>query len=176
MQASPGSDKGLAHNSASCRLVVRKNRGFTEVLPFVVEGLEMGQQIVALAAPACLKELARGISETGLKPDSLLRNGRLVFLAAPECLSLFSNGHDPFQRGPLRRNGSIMRWISDWSWAYGNGTHPERISEYQHNIHEVVRPMTSISLCTVHCENLQRTSLLAILAEHRRAAKAAVSA
>lgn len=136
----------------------------------------MGQQVVAMASPACLKELARGVSESGLKPDAMLRNGRLVFLAAPDCLSLLSNFQEPFQRGPLRRNGSILRWISDWSWAYGNGTHPESILEYQHHLHEFVRPLTSMSLCTVHCENLERTSLLAILAEHRRAAKGQASA
>jgi MEDS: MEthanogen/methylotroph, DcmR Sensory domain len=171
MVSAAGAEQSFAPHTGSCRLVVRKNRGLGEVLQFVVGGLEIGQQVVAMASPACLKELARGISESGLKPDAMLRNGRLVFLAAPDCLSLLGNSYDPYQRGPLRRNGSMMRWISDWSWAYGNGTHPESIHAYQHDVHEFVRPLTSMCLCTVHCENLERTSLLAILAEHRRAAK-----
>lgn len=151
--------------------MVRKNRGLGEILQFVVAGLEVGQQVVALASPACLKELARGISDSGLKPEAMLRNSRLIFLAAPDCLTMLSGRKDPFQRGPLRRNGSILRWISDWSWAYGNGSHPGRVVEYQQRVHEFVRSVSSLSLCTVHCENLERTSLLAILAEHRRAVK-----
>lgn len=171
MVPTSGTGQGLAPQVASCRLVVRNNKGLGEILQFVVAGLEVGQQVVAMAAPACLKELAQGVSENGMKPDALLRNSRLVFLAAPDCLPLLSKSQDPFQRGPLRRNGSILRWISDWSWAYGNGTHHSSILEYQHRLHEFVRSVTSLSLCTVHCENLERTSLLAILAEHRRAAR-----
>jgi hypothetical protein len=171
MVPSPGNGQGVAPESASCRLVVRKNKGLGEILQFVVAGLEVGQQVVALASPACLKELARGVSESGMKPDAMLHNGRLIFLEAPDCLTLFEKPQDPFQRGPLRRNGSILRWVSDWSWAYGNGTHPASIQEYQRRVHAFVRSVTSLSLCTVHCENLGRTSLLAVLAEHRRAAR-----
>lgn len=171
MTPAAGTGQGLAPQPTSCRLVVRKNRGLEEILQFVVAGLEVGQQVVALAAPSCLKELACGVSECGMKPDALLHNGRLIFLAAPDCLTLLSKSQDPFQRGPLRRNGSILRWISDWSWAYGNGNHASSVLEYQHHLHEFVRPLTSLSLCTVHCENLARTSLLAVLAEHRRACR-----
>jgi hypothetical protein len=71
----------------------------------------------------------------------------------------------------LRRNGSILRWVSDWSWAYGNGIHPGSLVEIQRRLHDYIRSLTQLSLCTVQCENLQRTSLLAVLAEHRRAAR-----
>jgi hypothetical protein len=126
--------------------------------------------VVAVAAPGCLKEIAHGVGENGLKPDALARNGRLVLLAAPDCLSFLSKPN-PFQRGPLRRNGSILRWVSDWSWAYGNGFHPGHLAELQQRLHGYVRSLTELSLCTVDCEHLERTSLLAVLAEHRRAAR-----
>ncbi|HET7841354.1 MAG TPA: hypothetical protein VFM21_07105, partial [Terriglobia bacterium] len=87
----------------------------------------------------------------------------------------FLSKPDPFQRGPLRRNGSILRWVSDWSWAYGNGMHHNHLLELQHRLHEYVRSLTQFSMCTVHCENLERTSLLAVLAEHRRAARGLVA-
>ncbi len=164
----------IAHSpethQASCRLVVRKDKSLEEILQFVVSGLEAGQQVVALAAPECLKEIAHGVGENGLKADSLARNGRLVLLAAPDCLSFLSKP-EPFQRGPLRRNGSILRWVSDWSWAYGNGIHPGSLVKIQQRLHDYVRSLTQLSLCTVHCEKLERTSLLAVLAEHRRAAR-----
>ncbi len=73
-----------AMNGTACRLVVRQEQSLTEVIKFLVAGLEVGQQVVALAGPRCLKEIARGLSENGLRPDALLRNGRLVFLTAPE--------------------------------------------------------------------------------------------
>jgi MEDS: MEthanogen/methylotroph, DcmR Sensory domain len=161
---------GLDAHQAPCRLVVRKDKSLEEILQFVVSGLEAGQQVVALASPECLKEIAHAVGENGLKPDALVRNGRLVLLAAPDCLSFLSKP-DPFHRGPLRRNGSILRWVSDWSWAYGNGIHAGKLVELQYRLHDYVRSLTELSMCTVHCENLERTSLLAVLAEHRRAAR-----
>jgi hypothetical protein len=159
---------GLETHQAWCRLVVRKDK--SEILQFVVSGLEAGQQVVALAAPGCLKDIAHGVGDSGLKPDALVRNGRLVLLSAPDCLSFLSKP-EPFHRGPLRRNGSILRWVSDWSWAYGDGIHPGSLVEIQQRLHDYIRSLTQLSLCTVQCENLQRTSLLAVLAEHRRAAR-----
>lgn len=176
MLPTPGNGNGREPHGGSCRLVVRKSEGLEEILQFVIAGLEVGQQVVAMASPTCLKELARGVSETGMKPDALLRNSRLVLLAAPDCLAFLSKPQDPFQRSPLRRNGSILRWVSDWSWAYGNGHHGSCILQFQHRLHEYVRSLTSLSLCSVRSENLERTSLLAVLAEHRRAARGAAQA
>jgi hypothetical protein len=162
---------GVAPAAVPCRLVVRKDKGPAEVLEFLVAGLEMGQQVVAMAGPSCLKDLARSLRESGLRPEALLRNGRLIFLTAPECLSQLSHPDQILQRGPLRHTASVLRWVSDWSWAYANGTHPATIREYQRQIHEFVRSLTALSLCTVHCEKLERSSLLAMLADHRRAAR-----
>jgi hypothetical protein len=168
-------DKGTggapAPRAYPCRLVVRKDKGPAEVLEFLVAGLEMGQQVVAMAGPTCLKDLARSLTESGLRPEALLRTGRLVFLTAPDCLTQLSHPEEILQRGPLRRTVSVLRWVSDWSWAYENGTHPSTIREYQRRIHEFVRSLTALSLCTVHCEKLERGSLLAMLADHRRATR-----
>jgi hypothetical protein len=162
---------GLTPAATSCRLVVRKDKGPAEVLEFVAAGLEMGQQVVALAGPNCLKDLAHSLTESGLRPEALLRNGRLIFLTAPDCLSQLSHPEQILQRGPLRRTVSVLRWVTDWSWAYANGTHPSTILEYQRRIHEFVRSLTALSVCTVHCEKLERSSLLAMLADHRRATR-----
>ncbi len=156
---------------AACRLVVRQEKSLAEILHFVVGGLEVGQQAVVMAAPGCLKEIALGIGDAGIRPDALLRNGRLVFLPAPDCIALFSKPETVLQRGPLRRNGSLVRWVSDWSWAYGNGARNEKVLTYQHQVHQFVRSLTSLSMCTVHCEKLERAGLLAVLADHRRALK-----
>ncbi|MGE5326254.1 MAG: hypothetical protein ACM3NO_04390 [Deltaproteobacteria bacterium] len=175
MSSSEFHGNGHETHSAACRLVVRRDGSLEEILQFVVSGLEAGQQVVALASPECLKEIAHGVGQNGLKPDALARNGRLVLLAAPDCLSFLSKPEVP-HRGPLRRNGSILRWVSDWSWAYGNGIHPGHLAEMQTRLHEYVRSLTPLSMCTVQCENLGRSSLLAVLAEHRRAARGAVAA
>lgn len=162
---------GLTPTATPCRLLVRKDKSPAEVLEFVVAGLEMGQQVVAMAGPSCLKDLARSLTESGLRPEALLRNGRLIFLTAPDCLSQLSHPEQILQRGPLRRTASVLRWVSDWSWAYANGAHPSTILDYQRRIHDFVRSLTALSLCTVHCEKLERSSLLAMLADHRRAAR-----
>ena len=154
-----------------CRLVVRNKDGAPEVLDFVVAGLEAGQQVFAMAGPAQLKEIAHRLGESGLRPDALLRNGRLVFLTAPACLPTVLKPDDPFRRGPLHRNGSLLRWVSDWSWACSNGTDLQTVLGYQRRIHDLVRSLTSLSLCTVDCEKLERSSLLAMLADHRRGSK-----
>ncbi|SRR2546426_6358176 len=160
----------LAHPSG-CRLVIRRENSLAEILQFVAAGLEIGQQVVALAGPKCLKELASGLSAKGLRPESLLSNGRLVFLTAPGCLSQLTKPGDPMRRGPLHRNASLIRWVSDWSWAYGNGADPAIILDYQKRTHHFIRSLTALSLCTAHCEKLGRTSLLAMLADHRRATR-----
>jgi len=161
------------HSGGSpCRLVVRKQRGTAEILQFVVAGLESGQQVVVLAGPACLKDLAGSLTESGLKPDALLRNGRLIFLTAPKCLAQLSHPDEILQRGPLRHTAPLLRWVSDWSWAYANETSPAEILDYQRRVHDFARSLTALSICTVHCQKIERSSLLAMLADHRRAARA----
>lgn len=156
---------------SGCRLVVRRQEALVDVLQFVIEGLEVGQQVVVLAAPACLKHLARTLGEHGLRSDAMLHNGRLVFLTAPDCLSQLSKLDDPLKRGPLRRTAPLMRWVSDWSWAYGNGTDQRKVLEYQRRVHDFVRSVAGLSMCTVHGQQIERGSLLAVLADHRRVAR-----
>lgn len=172
MEKAIGAVGAVAAQPTECRLVVRKEKALAEIVQFVLAGLEIGQQVVAMAGPACLKDLARSLSDNGLRPEPLLRNSRLIFLTAPECLIQLHKPDDPWQRSPLRLNGSVLRWVSDWSWAYTNGVHPGSVLECQQRIHTFVRSLTALSLCTVHCEKLERSSLLAILADHRRAARA----
>lgn len=154
-----------------CRLIVRKKPGPTEVLQFVVGGIEIGQQIVVLAGPRWLKDLARTLSENGLRPETLIRNNRLVFMTAPDCMAWFAKWGDPTHKSPIRRNGSIVRWISDWSWAYGNGTNAETTLTYQRRVHGCIHKFSAMSLCTVHCEKMERSSVLAVLLHHRRASR-----
>jgi len=155
----------------ACRLVVRKEKGLFEVLQFVIPGLEIGQQVVIVADPICLNEVARGLSESGLRPDALLHSGRLVFLTAPDCLNELLRAGDPLQRSSLHLNGTVMRWVTDWSWALSKGDGLDVIRDYQQRLHDFVRPLNAISLCSVRCEKIGRASLLAILANHRRAAR-----
>lgn len=162
---------GVAPSDCACRLVVRKDKAPGEVLQFVISGLEIGQQVVVVAGPTCLKELASHLTENGLRPEILLRNSRLIFLTAPDCLSQISDPEKILLRGPFRRAVSVMRWVTDWSWAYSNGTHPATIFEHQRRIHDFARSLGALSLCTVHCDKVERSSLLAILADHRRASK-----
>jgi len=159
-------------SAPACRLVVREQKGLNEVLDFVKAGLEIGQQVVTMAGPGCLKDLALSLGEDGLRPEALLRSGRLVFLTTPDCLPLLTLPLNPLKKGALRLNGSILRWVSDWSWAYGIGTAPGAILNYQFQVHDFVRALTPLSLCTVRCSNLGRSSLLAMVADHRRAARA----
>lgn len=158
-------------HDAACRLVIRKEKGLGEILQFVAGGVEVGQQVVVLAGPICLKELARALNDMGLRPESLLHNGRLVFLTAPNCLPQVTLLDDSLKRGPLHRTGSLLRWVSDWSWAYSNGQDLAAVLEYQRRVHGFARSLTALSLCTVYCERLERSSMLALLANHRRAAR-----
>ncbi len=173
MASDVGILRGLPAEALPCRLVVRKEKGPAEILQFLTAGLEMGQQVVALAGPTCLKELGRGLTESRLRPEALLRSGRLVFLTAPNCLSQLTRPTEALQRGPLHRNGSMLRWVTDWSWAYANGADPVGILDYQLRIHQFVRSLTALSLCTVHCDKPERGALLAMLADHRRAIRGA---
>ena len=124
-----------------------------------------------MAGPSCLKDIAHGLSETGLKTDGLLHSGRLVFLTAPNCLAELLRPSEPLQRRPLQRHATVMRWITDWSWIYGNGCDASTIRNHQRRLHEFIRPFDAMSMCTVLCEKVQRGDLLAILADHRRVAK-----
>lgn len=175
MDSTSGVVRG-APSGAPCRLVVRKEKGSGEILQFVAGGLEMGQQGVVLAGAKCLKELASGLTELGLKPEMLLRNDRLIFLTAPECITHLFHPQEILRRGPLRRNGSVLRWVTDWSWAYANGIDSATILEFQRRVHDFVRTLTDLSLCTVYADGIGRGSLFAMLADHRRAARAGLRA
>lgn len=159
-------------NGTTCRLVVRNDEAAAEILSFAMAGLEIGQQVVVMADPNCLKEIARRLTENGVKAEALLRNGRLVFLTAPDCLGQLTSPDEILQRGPLKRQMSVLRWVSDWSWAYANGAPPATLLDYQRRVHEFVRSLTDLSLCTVQCGRIKRSALLAMVADHRRAAKA----
>jgi hypothetical protein len=173
MGATLATRSGLPAQADACRLVIRKEKGLSEIVQFVAAGLEVGQQVVVMAGPTCLKEIARSLGEGGLRPDALLRSGKLVFLTAPNCLEEMFKSVDPFQRGPLHRHATVMRWVTDWSWAYANGGDRDVIRNYQRRIHAFVRPLNAISMCTVHCERVGRTSLLAMLVDHRHATRPA---
>lgn len=157
---------------SACRLVVRNEAGLSEISEFVIAGLQIGQQVVAMAGPTCLREIARSLGESGVRPDAALRAGRLVFLTAPDCLSQLSKPDHPLQRGALRRNGPLLRWVSDWSWAYPNGCLSADALRRQRLVHDFVRSLSALSLCTAQCHMLERSSLLALLADHRRATRA----
>jgi hypothetical protein len=171
MRAELSNHAGLGAQVDACRLVVRKEKSLFEILNFVIPGLEIGQQVVIVAGPTCLNDIARGLSENGLRPDVFLHSGRLVFLTAPDCLNELLRAGDPLQRNPLHLHGTVMRWVTDWSWALSKGDGLNVIRDYQRWLHDFVRPLNAISLCTVHCEKIGRASLLAILANHRRATR-----
>jgi hypothetical protein len=158
---------------SKCRLLIRQHPDPTEVLQFVASGLEVGQQIVVLAGPAWLKDIAEGLNTNRLRPEVLLRNGRLIFLTAPDCFAYLARHDDPWRRNGLRLNGSIVRWVSDWSWAYGSGHNPADILNYQRCIHSRIHEVTALSLCTVHCSRMERSSLLKMLGHHRHALRTA---
>ena len=61
--------------------------------------------------------------------------------------------------------------IGSGSASDGSGLHPEMVLAYQKLVHDYVRTLTPLSLCTVHPEKPERGSILAMLADHRRAAK-----
>ena len=100
---------GLMAQADTCRLVVRKEKGLHEIIQFVVPGLEIGQQVVVVADPSFLNNIARGLSEYGLRPDVFLHSGRLVFLTAPDCLNeLLRAGDSPTQPLALARNSYAL--------------------------------------------------------------------
>ncbi len=166
-----GAHESLFGQGEPCRLVVRKEKSLSEIIQFCSAGLEIGQQVVIMAGPTCLKEIAHGFSETGHKTDALLHSGRLVFLTAPNCLVELFRPSEPLQRSPLHRQATVMRWVTDWSWAFGNGSDAATIRAYQHRLHAFIRPFNALSMCTVLCEKVQRSDLLAMLVDHRRVAK-----
>ena len=142
-----GTHGSLMGQGEPCRLVIRKEKSLSEILQFSTAGLEIGQQVVIMAGPTCLKDIAHGLSETGLKTDALLHSGRLVFLTAPNCLAELLRPSEPLQRSPLHRHATVMRWVTDWSWVYGNGSDAATIRDYQRRLHEFIRPFNAISMC-----------------------------
>jgi hypothetical protein len=152
-------------------LVVRKGKSLSEILQFAIAGLEIGQQVVVMAGPTCLKDIAHGLGEAGLKTEALLHSERLVFLTAPNCLAELLRASESLQRSPLHRHATVMRWVTDWSWAYGNGYEGATIRDYQRRLHDFIRPFNALSMCTVLCEEVRRSDLLAMLVDHRRVAK-----
>jgi hypothetical protein len=136
-----------------------------------MEGLQIGQQVVAMAGARFLRELAQDLGGNGIRAEGMLRNGRLVFLTAPHCLSTLLKPDDTLKRGSLRPNAPLLRWVSDWSWAYGSGCEPTRTLECQRRVHEFIHSLDALSLCTIQSAQLDRNSMLAVLADHRRASR-----
>jgi hypothetical protein len=158
-------------SGVGCRLVLRKEEGLTATLQFVFAGLEAGQQIFALAGPARLKQLANRLADAGLHPERLLHHRRLVFLTAPGCIAPLLTGADSCKRGSLLRNGSLLRLVSDWTWTSRSRADVRTILDFQRSIHQFIHSSSALSLCTVDGEEMERSRLLALLAQHRDAVK-----
>ncbi|MGH9469791.1 MAG: hypothetical protein ACRD1N_05545 [Terriglobia bacterium] len=154
--------------SISCRVLIRSDHDSSQVMQFAVEGLQIGQQVVVMASPQFLRELAHDLGESGMRPEPLLRNGRLLFLTAPGCVSALMKPDGPLQRGPLRPNAPLLRWVSDWSWAYGKQTDPLAVLDCQRRVHDFLHSLGALSLCTARSDQFGRNSMLALLADHRR--------
>jgi MEDS: MEthanogen/methylotroph, DcmR Sensory domain len=161
----------IPFSSKCCQLVVRRQEPPLEPLRFILEGLEVGQQVIAMASAGWLTSLAHALGENRIPLQSLLRSGRLVFLTAPECLSQFTRPDGPLRASAFRRPAPMVRWLSDWSWAYSNGRAPSTLLDYQHRVHTTIRSLDALSLCTVDSSTLERRALLAVLADHRQAVK-----
>ena len=163
--------KSIAAKAAGgCKVVMQKSQ--IDAIQFVIEGVQIGQQVVVMGGPGFLRELAHGLGECGLRPDISLRNGRLIFLTAPGCISTLMKPDDPLQRGSLRANAPLLRWVSDWTWAYGKASEPARTAEFQRRVHDFTRSLGALSLCTAFDAQLDRNSMLALLADHRRCSRA----
>ena len=158
-----------------CQLVVRKQEGPAEFLRFILEGLEVGQQVIAMADAGCLTSLARALGQSGFHLQTLLRSGRLVFLTAPDCLSQLKRPDGPLLRSPIRRPAPMVRWVSEWSWAYSNGRSASVLLDFQCRVHAAVKSLDALSLCTVDSSALERRALLAVLADHRQASKSRIT-
>lgn len=161
---------GAAKMAGGCKVVMQKDQ--SPAIQFVIEGVQIGQQVVVMGGPGFLRELARGLGECGLRPDISLRNGRLIFLTAPGCISTLMKPDDPLQRGSLRANAPLLRWVSDWTWAYGKASEPAQAAEFQKRVHDFTRSLGALSLCTAFDAQLDRNSMLALLADHRRCSRA----
>ena len=161
-----------APSVAACQLVVRKEDTLSTSSRFMIAGLEAGQQVFAMAEPGRLKEFAFRLSIKGFRPEALLRNRRLVFLTAPNCISTIFKSDELFSGGPFLRNGSPLRWLSDWSWAADGRIEIRSVLRFQRCIHDFVHSIAGLSLCTVDGGGMERSSLLALMADHRRTAKA----
>ena len=83
METEQSNHMGFGSQPDTCRLLVRKEKGLFEILKFIIAGLDIGQQVVIVAGPTCLNDVAHGLNENGLRPDVFLHSGRLVFLTAP---------------------------------------------------------------------------------------------
>ena len=157
--------------SKACQLIVRKEDALALSSHFIVTGLEAGHQVFAMAEPGRLKEFACRLSAKGFRPETLLHNRRLVFLTAPNCISTIFKSNEPLSRGLFLRNGSLLRWVSDWSWACDGSIELRSVLTFQRRIHDFVHSIAGLSLCTVDGEGMERSSLLALMADHRRAVK-----
>jgi DcmR-like sensory protein len=164
-----------APSITSCQFVVRNEDALFASTQFIIAGIEAGQQVFAMAEPARLKNFAGRLTGKGFRPDALLRNRRLVFLTAPNCMSTMFTSDELLRGGPFLRNGSPLRWLSDWSWTCDTSLELRPILKFQRSIHDFVHSVAGLSLCTVHGECLERSSLLALMADHRRTAKPATA-
>jgi hypothetical protein len=152
-----------------CRLLDRQREQLQDVLSFVKAGIEAGQQVVIMAGPDCLKDLGRRLGEGGQRPEPLLRSGRLVFLTAPDFIAALSRS-DEIPR-LLRLQAALIRWVSDWTWMKSSRAGIPTLLNYQRRVHDFVRGLDALSVCTVDSGALERSSLLALLADHRRVAR-----
>ena len=155
----------------ACKLVVGNGEYRVQLMEFVVAGLEAGQQILAIGAPDFLREIAWHLTESGHKPEGMLHNERLLFLTAPECFFTLDCHADLFRRLPLHRNGSMLRCASDWSWLKAHNVDLQKALCYQRRVHELARSLEALSICTAESAKLDRNSLLAMMANHRRSVK-----
>jgi hypothetical protein len=86
-------------------------------------------------------------------------------------MSTMFTSDELFRGSAFVRNGSPLRWVSDWSWTCDSAIDLRSVLKFQRSIHDFVHSIAGLSLCTVDGECMERSSLLALMADHRRTAK-----
>ena len=112
------------------------------VTNFLVDGLKVGQPVVAILAPANLRQVARAVLDHGFAPTELEKSGELFLLEARTTLESLMNGRAPdparFRAGIgaiLDRVGGRRRLVRaygemvDLLWKDGNPSAALRLEQ-----------------------------------------------
>jgi hypothetical protein len=165
----------LLPDSHVCAFIEDGEEPATLFAPFLRDGLEQGERVVAIAGPSALHKHRRELQALNTDTAQCEAAGQLQLLPWTEVQAATPTGFDPF--GTLSTVSSIMaagtgatppasRLLAEMDWVVSITGGGDAVARYEEGLDRLARERGHVVLCVFDLSRLSGQLLMQLLASH----------